>query len=117
MAIVSFTCSSLGGVVLAADVSAAPLTCRASMSDAAPKQYSTTHVIVSTVARAGVTTTARYKTTKNVKNAKANLLGKATVPYAISGATAGFTVVVGIVVTSGGKSASCSTKFVPQARK
>jgi hypothetical protein len=117
VAIVSLTCSSLGVVVLAPDASAAALTCRASMSNAAPKQYSTTHVIVSTVGRAGVATTAHYKTTKNVKNARANLLGKATVPYAISGATPGFTVVVGVVVTSGGKSASCSTKFIPQARK
>ena len=47
----------------------------------------------------------------------ANVHGKATVPYRISSATPGFTVVVSVVVTSGGKNASCSTKFVPQARK
>jgi hypothetical protein len=87
------------------------------MSNVKPKQYSTTSVMVSTVARAGVTTTAKYKTTNTVKKSEANVLGKATVRYLISGATPGFIVVVNVVVTSGGKSASCSTKFVPEARK
>jgi hypothetical protein len=109
--------SSVSAVELAPEAFAAPLTCRASMSNAKPKQYSTTSVLVSTVARAGVTTTAKYKTTNTVRRSVANVLGKATVPYLISGATPGFTVVVSVEVTSGGKKASCSTKFVPQARK
>jgi hypothetical protein len=87
------------------------------MSDATPKQYSATNVLVSTVARAGVTTTAKYKTTSTEKRATANGQGKATVRYRISSATPGFTVIVSVVVSSGGKKASCSTKFVPEKRK
>jgi hypothetical protein len=86
------------------------------MSNARPVQYSATNVLVSTVARAGVTTTAKYKTTNTERRAVADAKGKATVKYLISSATPGFTVVVNVVVTSGGKKASCSTKFVPQAR-
>ena len=112
-----FTLSSVSAVELAPEAFAAPLACRASMSNAKPKQYSTTSVLVSTVARAGVTTTAKYKTTDTVRRSVANVHGKATVPYLISGATPGFTVVVNVVVTSSGKKASCSTKFVPEARK
>jgi hypothetical protein len=87
------------------------------MSNAKPKQYSTTSVLVSTAARAGVTTTAKYKTTSTERRSVANVQGKATVPYLISSATPGFTVIVNVVVTSGGKKATCSTKFVPEARK
>jgi hypothetical protein len=108
---------SASAVELAPEAFAAPLACRASMSNAKPKQYSTTSVLVSTVARAGVTTTAKYKTTNTERRSVANLSGKATVPYLISSATPGFTVVVNVVVASGGKKASCSTKFVPEARK
>jgi hypothetical protein len=87
------------------------------MSNARPVQYSTTSVLVSTVALARVKTTAKYKTTETVKRSVANVRGKDTVPYRISSATPGFTVVVSVLVTSGGKDASCSTKFVPLARK
>jgi hypothetical protein len=109
--------SSVNAVELAPKAFAAPLACRASMSDAKPKQYSATSVLVATVARAGVTATAKYKTTNTVRRSVANVNGKATLPYLISAATPGFTVNVSVVVTSGGKKASCSTKFVPQARK
>ena len=115
--VLSLSFSSVSAVELAPEAFAAPLACRASMSNAKPKQYSTTSVLVSTVARAGVTTTAKYKTTKTERRAVANVNGKATVPYLISSATPGFTVVVSVAVTSGGKKASCSTKFVPQPRK
>ncbi len=117
VAIVTLTLSSIGAIALAPVASGAPLTCKASMSNATPKTYTSTNVLVSTAARAGVTTTAQYKTTKTIKTTKANVLGKATVTYHISSATPDFTVVVKVVVMSSGKSASCSTKFVPQARK
>jgi hypothetical protein len=116
VAAIALMFGSLGTVVLAPPASGATLTCRASMSNAAPKQRSITDVLVSTAARADVTTVAKYKTTNTKKNGKANLLGKATLRYNISTATAGFTVVVDVVVMSGGKSARCSTKFVPQSR-
>jgi hypothetical protein len=116
VAAIALMFGSLGTVVLAPPASGATLTCRASMSNSAPKQRSITDVLVSTVARADVATTAKYKTTNTKKNGKANLLGKATLRYNISTATVGFTVVVDVVVTSGGKSARCSTKFVPQSR-
>jgi hypothetical protein len=118
VALVTVFTLSFGSVsAVAPEAFAAPLACRASMSNAKPKQYSTTSVLVSTVARAGVTTTAKYKTTNTERRSVANVSGKATVPYLISSATPGFTVVVSVVVTSGGKKASCSTKFVPEARK
>ncbi len=117
VAVLSLGFSFVSCLGLAPEAFAAPLACRASMSNATPKQYSTTSVLVSTVARAGVTTTAKYKTTKTERRSVANVNGKATVPYLISSATPGFTVVVNVVVASGGKKASCSTKFVPQARK
>ncbi len=115
--VLSLSFSSIYAVELAPAASAAPLACRASMSNARPVQHSTTSVLVSTVALARVKTTAKYKTTETVKRSVANVRGKDTVPYRISSATPGFTVVVGVVVTSGGKDASCSTKFVPQAAK
>jgi hypothetical protein len=115
--VLSLGFSSVSAVELAPEAFAAPLACRASMSNAKPKQYSTTSVLVSTAARAGVTTTAKYKTTSTVRRSVANALGKATVHYLISAATPGFTVVVSVEVTSSGKKASCSTKFVPEARK
>ena len=117
VAIATLTASSIGGIALAPVASGAPLTCRASMSDATPKDYTSTIVMVSTAARAHVTSTAAYKTTNTVKNAMANVLGKANLIYRISGATPGRPVVVKVVVMSSGKSASCSTKFVPQARR
>jgi len=116
VAAIGLTIGTIGTVVVASAASGAALTCRASMSNAAPKQRSSTDVLVSTASRADVTTTANYKTTKTVKTAKATVGGRATLRYHISTATVGFTVVVGVVVTSGGKSARCSTKFVPQAR-
>jgi hypothetical protein len=117
VATVGLIIGSIGTVALAPSASAAPLTCTASMSNTAPKTRTYVDVLVSTAARAAVTTTANYKTTKNTKHEKATVLGKARVPYYISTATPGFTVVVNVVVMSGGKSARCSTKFVPQARK
>jgi hypothetical protein len=116
VAAIALTFGSLDTVVLAPPAWGAALTCRASMSNPVPKQRSFTDVLVSTAARADVTTTARYKTTNTKKTTKAGLLGKATLRYNISTATVGFTVVVDVVVMSGGKSARCSTKFVPQAR-
>ena len=60
-------------------------------------QYSTTSVLVSTVALARVQTTAKYKTTDTERRSVASVHGKATVPYRISSATPGFTVVVSVV--------------------
>jgi hypothetical protein len=117
VAVLSLSFSSVNAVELAPAAFAAALACRASMSNAKPRQYSATSVLVSTVALARVTTTAKYKTTSTEKRSVANRQGNATVPYLISAATPGFTVVVSVEVTSGGKKASCSTRFVPEPRK
>jgi hypothetical protein len=100
-------------VLLAPPADAAGLTCRASVSDSTPKQYTDVFVKVKTAPHAGVKTVAHYKTTKNTKNGKANSNGKASIKYYISGATPGYKVKVSVTVTKNGKSRSCSTAFTP----
>jgi hypothetical protein len=92
---------------------AAALTCRASMSDATPKQYTNVFVRVKTAPRAKVRTVAHYKTTDTVRRGKANSKGRASIKYYISGATPGYRVRVDVKVTKNGKSKSCSTSFKP----
>ena len=89
------------------------LTCRASVSDATPKQYTDVYVNVKTAPRANVRTVAHYKTTDTVKRRTANAKGRASIKYYISGATAGYRVQVDVTVSKNGKSRSCSTSFRP----
>ena len=92
---------------------AAALTCRASVSDATPAQYTDVFVRVKTAPRANVRTVAHYKTTDTVKKRKATAKGRASVKYYISGATPGYRVIVDVRVTKNGHSKSCSTSFKP----
>ena len=91
----------------------ASLSCSASMSNASPSDYSTTDVIVHTSAGAAVTTTAHYKSTDTTHTGTADGSGVATIPYDISRATVGYTVVVDVTVSAGRAAASCSTSFTP----
>lgn len=89
-----------------------PLTCRASMSDSTPKQYSNVSVRVKTgKPKAKVRTVAHYKTTKTTRFRKSNSKGLASVPYYISGSTPGFKVVVKVTVSKNGKTKKCQTSF------
>jgi hypothetical protein len=97
--------------------SAAPvngLTCAASMSNAHPKDYTTTVVDVTTAGRARVTTVAHYKTTSTTHQAIATGSGRATIPYRISSATPGRPVPVNVTVALGARTGGCSTGFTPQ---
>jgi hypothetical protein len=91
----------------------AGLSCRASVSNSSPADYTTVTIYVHTAAGASVTTVAHYKTTDHPKSAVANSAGQATVSYYISGATPGYTVVVDVTSAEGGRSAHCATSFVP----
>jgi hypothetical protein len=83
------------------------------MSNSHPAQYTTTDVRVRTAARAYVTTVAHYKTVNRTYHRHANASGRATVPYYISGATAGRKVVVKVYVSRPGRKGHCSTSFTP----
>jgi hypothetical protein len=85
------------------------------MSNAHPADYTTTDVRVRTGDHARVVTVAHYKTVNHKKVRYANGRGRATVPYYISGATPGYTVVVTVRVTRDRRSGSCSTSFTPHA--
>jgi hypothetical protein len=95
---------------------AAAPTCRASMSDASPEQYHDVWVNVSSVANARVRTIAHYKTTDTVHFGRTGPAGKAGIKYYISSATAGYRVVVNVMVTGpAGASGYCTTSFVPHS--
>jgi hypothetical protein len=101
--------------VQGADAASAP-TCRASMSDATPEQYSDVWVNVSSVANAKVRTVAHYKTTDTVRFGRTGSTGRGAVKYYISGATPGYRVTVDVMVTGpAGASGYCSTSYVPHA--
>jgi hypothetical protein len=89
------------------------LACHASMSNSRPKDYTTTHVNVSSVAHAAVTTTAHFRTTTTSHSATTNRLGKASIAYRLSRATPGFRVIVRVSVHKSGRSGNCSTSFTP----
>lgn len=93
---------------------AAALACSASMSNPTPSQYSTTTAVVHTAGGAAVSATAHYKTTDTTNSGTADSSGVADIPFRISRATKGYTVVVDVTVTLSGRSASCSTSFTPQ---
>lgn len=107
-----------GPVVLdAAPAEAATKSCKATMSISKPKQYSWTTVKVSKLgAKAKVTTTAHYKTTKTTKKATASKKGKADLDYYISGATPGKKVKITVTAKKGKTKWSCSTSFTPKRK-
>jgi hypothetical protein len=88
------------------------LSCVASVSNAHPTQYSTVYVYV-TVGRPSIDVhaVAHYKSTDTAHDAVTASDGKATLPFKISRATKGFTVVVDVSVSGG---PSCQTAFTPQ---
>jgi hypothetical protein len=90
------------------------LTCKASMSDPSPPQYSTTEVIVQTADGASVTATAHYKSTNTTNTGTASSNGVASIAFSISRATIGYPVEVDVTVTRNGASRSCSTSFTPR---
>ena len=90
------------------------LPCSASMSNGSPAQNSTTDVLVQTAAAATVTATAHYKSTDTSHSTTADGTGSASVPFDISRATLGYTVVVDVSVSLSGQTGACSTSFTPQ---
>ena len=95
--------------------SAAGPSCSASVSTSSPADYTTVDVYVHTAAGASVTTVAHYKTTDHPQTAVADGAGQATIAYDISGATPGYQVAVDVSVSSGSRTAQCSTSFTPQS--
>ena len=100
-------------LLVPATANAAAPSCRASVSDPTPKQYSNVYVRVKTAPATSVRTVAHYKTTKTAKSGKASSTGKANIKYDISGATPGYKVKVVVTVTKNGQSRTCSTAFTP----
>lgn len=112
-------CGSTLLVPAAAGASAgrpAALTCKAKVSNAHPKQYTSTTVEVHTAAYGAVTTVAHYKSTNTTHKARANKYGNADIVYKISGATVGRSVPVTVTVSKGSARGSCRTSFTPRAR-
>ena len=91
----------------------AATSCHASVSNAAPAQYSTVQVHVSTVGGASVTTVAHFKTKDTTHAALATGGGQAATSFPISRATKGYRVVVSVFVHKGSASGACSTGFTP----
>jgi hypothetical protein len=89
------------------------LSCQASMSNPAPRDYSADYVQVTTTPYAAVSTVAYYRTTSTRENGQADGNGQASIGYYTSRATLGYTVIVDVTVTFGGHTASCSTSFTP----
>lgn len=100
--------------IQAADAVMAP-TCRATMSDSTPSQYSNVYVNVVSGPNVAVRTTARYKTTSTVHTGRTGSTGKVGIRYYISGSTPGFRVVVSVSVTGPAGTGYCSTSFVAHA--
>jgi hypothetical protein len=90
-----------------------PLKCSARVSNAHPSRYTTVVISIATKGNAAVTSTAHYRTKDTVKSTTANTAGSASISYYISGATKGYTVVVGVRVSLRGSNSSCSTQFTP----
>lgn len=106
-----------GSVAVASPAEAAtkPRACKATVSVAKPKQYTTTVVRVSNVgSKARVTTSAKYKTTTNTKYTTASTKGTASTSYNVARATPGYKVVVTVKATSGKTTWQCSTSYVPR---
>jgi hypothetical protein len=95
-------------------VSGGTLSCRASASPPSPSRYSTVDILVQTSAGAQVSATAHYYSTDTTNTGTATGSGSADIPFRISRAKIGFQVVVYVSVSSGSRSATCSTSFTPQ---
>lgn len=89
------------------------LSCSASVSNSSPRDYTTVDIYVRTAAGASVTAVAHYKTTDHQKTTAADSSGQAMIAYYISGATPGYQVTVDVSVSSGSRTATCSTSFTP----
>jgi hypothetical protein len=115
LATLTTTLLMLGAPLLVPSASnaATALPCRAHMSDSAPSQYTYDKVIVRTARRAFVVATAHYKTSTTSHHRRANLRGKAKIPFYISGATPGYRVHVTVTVHKHHHSNTCYTSFVP----
>jgi hypothetical protein len=109
LALVSFV--ALPAASAEAATPAAALSCRASMSNSSPKDYSTVYVDVATKSGASVKTVAHYRTTSTTHTGAASG-GMARIKYYISRATPGYKVVVNVTVKAG-TTAACSTSFTP----
>ena len=96
--------------------------CHASVSNTAPKDYSTVIVYVNTTPGPStrVTTAAHYKTVTTIKTTtdpkapKGRPQPDARTSYYISDAKPGFKVVVDATVRIGTRSSSCATSFTPK---
>lgn len=110
--VVAAACMAFAAVPVGASALAAP-PCHATMSNTAPRQYTTTDVNVASWSYTSIRTVAHYKTTTTTHYGETNGHGKASIWYYISGATIGYRVVVDVTVTKDGRSGSCSTSFVP----
>ena len=89
---------------------AAAPSCSISLSDHSPPDgYEETATITSNVPNSSVTLTKAYKTTTSYDSGQTDSSGNATIDFNISGATAGFTV----VVTASVGAATCRTSFTP----
>jgi hypothetical protein len=106
------TAQFLGAATSAA--ASAP-SCKATMSNYHPRQYSDVFVHVKTAKHAKVHTTAHYKTTSTSHSRRADQSGRASIDYYISGATPGYKVHVDVTVRKHGHSDSCSTWFTPRS--
>jgi hypothetical protein len=93
----------------------ARLSCHASMTNSRPRDYTSTGVRVRSVRYAYITTVAHYRTVKHAKHHTANVHGRRTIWYYISGASPGYRVVVDVYVSRHGHKGSCSTSFVPRS--
>jgi hypothetical protein len=108
-------CAAVALAVSPVEAAAKPIPCTATMSNASPPRFTTTDVRVSSWGDVAVTTVAHYKTKNTTRSATTNNTGRATVPYYISGASAGYRVVVTVSVRKDGRSGSCRTSFTPLA--
>ena len=113
--IFSFGAPFLGSAVAPAPAAPAPApgspSCSVSMSVPNPPQYSyETANVQSNVPNTPVSITAYYRTTTSMFGGGTDDGGSAAVPFYISGATHGYTV----VVTANVGSASCLTSFTTQ---
>jgi hypothetical protein len=95
-------------------VAAQPLSCQASVSNAAPSDFTKTAVRVRTDASAKVFTVAYYRTVNRAYFARADFDGRAQVSYYVSGATPGYRVRVAVTVVRGRTASTCQTSFTPK---
>jgi hypothetical protein len=109
----ALTISPAQAATKAPATSSASLTCKASMSNAKPKDDTKVYVDVTTKAAAKVTTAAHFKSKTDTYTATASSSGKASIYYYVDGATPGYKVTVDVKVKKGSSSGSCKTSFTP----